>query len=99
MRVALQEIPHPDEVVGGGPEEEGPIHEGRAVVVELPELADGLQPLEDFLDAFPASRTHRAARVAGGPAVEDTPAMAVDVLRDMGRDSRAGQSATKLAVS
>ena len=78
--------PHPDQVVGRGPEEEGPVHQGGAPVPELPEAPDGLQPVKDLLDALPVALANRIPRVAGGAAVDGAPAATVDILGDMGRD-------------
>src|SRR5512134_3543801 len=82
----LQQVPHPDEVVRRGPEEEDPVHQGGAPVVELPELPDGLQPPEDLLDAFAAPLTDGVPGVTGRAAVNGTRAARSAVLGDMGRD-------------
>src|SRR3974377_1298735 len=73
----LQQVPHPNEVVRRGPEEEDPVDQRRAPVAGFPVLADGLQPPEDRLDAFPAPLAERVPRVAGGAAVDGAPAMVV----------------------
>jgi len=82
----LQEISHPEEVVRRRPEEEDPVHQGRAAVAELPELPDGLQPPEDLLDALPAPLAEGVPRVAGGPAIDGAAVVGMLVLRDVGCD-------------
>lgn len=94
-----QEIAHPDQVVGGRPQDEDPVHEGHAPMMELAELADGLQPPEDPLHPFPAALAQSIARVPGRPAIDGAGAVVGPVLGTWGVIANARQPVTKAAVS
>lgn len=59
-----QQVPKPDQVVGGGDEEEVPLDPLTTAVPQLAQAADGLHPGEDLFDALPHMLTHGIARMS-----------------------------------
>ena len=53
-----RQVAEPDQVVGGGDEEELPLDPVAATVPQLAEAADGLHPPEDFFHALAHALTH-----------------------------------------
>ena len=86
---------HPYQIVGGGREEELPVHALAAPMFELPHPADRLHPAEDFFNALTDALAHGVPGVARRASIERA---APRVLRDVRRgpqrahhrDKRAG---------
>src|SRR5512138_1619531 len=60
---AGSERAHPDQIVGGGGEEEDPVHPVDAPVPQLAQLAHRLHPAEDLFNPFAHPLTHGIPRV------------------------------------
>ena len=81
----LSEISYPDQVVGGHPEGEDPVHEHRPAMFDLAQTSDSFEPAEGMLDLFAFHLTHCVSRMTSRPPI-DSAALAGVVLRDVWRD-------------
>src|SRR5947209_3737751 len=83
MKGGLQ-IPHPNQIVGGGRKSEDPSDTPHAAVLSFPLARDGLQPSEKLFHELALPLTDFVAGVLCGTSINGTAAGTVGVLRDMG---------------
>src|SRR3982074_3926934 len=81
-------VPEPDQVVGGGGQISPELVALDPDVTQLATPADHLQPAEDLLHPLTNTLAGGVAETSDGAAVDSAAALGIDVLGDVGGDTR-----------
>jgi hypothetical protein len=86
LRRLNRQIPHTDQVVGGGREGEDPSHLENPAMPNFPQQSDRLQPAEALFHAFPFPLADGISGVVRGASIKGTSTGSLQVLGDVRRD-------------
>src|SRR6266550_654790 len=89
------QLPHSDQVVSGGGEDEDPVHSLGTAMAQLAQQANRLQPAEDLFDSFAFLLANLITVVAGGATVDSRSAISV-VLSHVRRHLQVAQLLHKI---